>query len=183
MYFTIISIIVISVIGTMLHFFYDITKHNKFVGLFAAVNESTWEHVKIALTPTILWGLIDGYIYGINSNYFIAKFISLVTIIILIPLLFYSYKILFKKNSHFANVLIFYVVIICSQCLFRYLISIESVSYFIQYLSCVGIYVVLACYMIFTLMPVRNFLFKDPISNKYGFKGHTEIFHSSHNEK
>ena len=50
--FTIISIIVISLIGTLSHFLYDISKHNKVVGLFAAVNESTWEHIKIALTPT-----------------------------------------------------------------------------------------------------------------------------------
>ena len=70
MYFTLISIIVISLVGTLLHFLYDISKHNKFVGIFAAVNESTWEHIKIALTPTFIWGLIDGYIYGVNPNYF-----------------------------------------------------------------------------------------------------------------
>ena len=38
-----------------------------------AVNESTWEHIKIALTPTILWSLIDGLIYGSNPNYFFAR--------------------------------------------------------------------------------------------------------------
>ena len=70
MYFMIISIIVISVIGTVSHFSYDISKQNKIVGLFGAVNESTWEHIKIALTATILWSVVDGYFYGVNSNYF-----------------------------------------------------------------------------------------------------------------
>ena len=44
-----ISIIVISIIGTLSHFLYDISNHNKILGLFTAVNESTWEHIKIAL--------------------------------------------------------------------------------------------------------------------------------------
>ena len=44
----VIAIIFISVIGTLLHFMYEWSGHNKVVSLFAAVNESTWEHIKIA---------------------------------------------------------------------------------------------------------------------------------------
>ena len=172
MNFTIISIIIISIIGTISHFLYDIFKHNKIVGLFTSVNESTWEHIKIALTPTIIWGLIDGYIYGMNPNYFLAKFVSLISIIILMPLLYYGYRYLFKKDNTIINIIIFYIVIICSQYLFYNLISMDKVNYYIQYISCIGTFITFACYMIFTLMPIKNFLFKDPISNKYGFKGH-----------
>ena len=181
MYFMIIGIIVISVIGTLSHFLYDITKHNKIVGLFTAVNESTWEHIKIAVIPTILWGLIDGCVYGINYNYFFAKFVSLIAIIILIPLLFYGYMFLFKKNNEVINVLIFYLVIIISQYLFTYLISVSSVNYLLGCISCIGICFVFACCIIFTFMPGKNFMFKDPISNKYGFDGHTEILHGKKN--
>ena len=84
MIFTILSIVIISVSGTLLHFLYDTSNQNKIVGLFAAVNESTWEHIKIALTPTIFLSLIDGILYGQNNNYFFAKAISLSSIIFLI---------------------------------------------------------------------------------------------------
>lgn len=47
-----IGFIVISIVGTLLHFLYEMSGHNKIVAIFAAVNESTWEHIKIALTPT-----------------------------------------------------------------------------------------------------------------------------------
>lgn len=167
-----ISIIVISIMGTLFHFLYDISNHNKIIGLFAAVNESTWEHIKIALTPTLIWGFVDGYIYGMNLNYFLAKFISLLSVIVIMPLLFYSYKFLFQKNNAIINIIIFYVVIICSQYLFFYIISIQTINYFWQYLSCVLTFVIFACYMIFTLLPLEIFLFKDPLTNKYGFKGH-----------
>ena len=36
-----VSIIIISLVGTFLHFLYEISNHNKIVALFAAVNEST----------------------------------------------------------------------------------------------------------------------------------------------
>lgn len=171
----IISIIVISIVGTLFHFLYDISNHNKVVGLFGSVNESTWEHIKIALTATFIWSLVDGYIYGVNSNYFFAKFICLSVIIVLIPLLFYGYKYLFKKDNAIINILIFYMVIICSQLLFYYFLDIISVVFFIQYLSCLGTFIIFGSYMLLTLMPFENFLFIDPISSKYGFKGHTEI--------
>ena len=176
MVFTIISIIAISLIGTLSHFLYDITNHNKIIGLFAAVNESTWEHIKIALTPTLLWSLIDGAIYGVDPNYFSAKFISLSLIIILMPLLFYGYQIFLKKNNFIIDILIFYIVIIISQLSFNYIIDMDILNSTIRYFSCLGIFLIFGGYMIHTLMPAKSFLFKDPISKKYGFNGHTEIF-------
>ena len=116
---------VISLVGTISHFLYDISKHNKVVGLFGAVNESTWEHIKIALTASILWSVVDGYLYGVNPNYFLAKLLSLITIIILMPVLYYGYKFLFKKDNFIINILIFYIVIISSQYLFTYIINIS----------------------------------------------------------
>jgi len=99
----IISAIVISLVGTLAHFLYDITNHNKFIGLFTAVNESTWEHIKIALTPILLCGLYDGFVHGENPNYFLAKLVSLVAPIIVIPCIFYGYKSISKKYGFRAH--------------------------------------------------------------------------------
>ncbi len=169
----IISILVIAILGTLLHFIYEISKHNKVAALFAAVNESTWEHIKIALTPTFLYGLYDGFIYGMNGNYFSAKLISLLIIIIVIPLLFYTYQLFTKKSYLVIDIIIFYIAIILAQVSFSYVINLEEVTFFIKYISCIGIFIVFGFYMVSTLLPSKNFLFKDPISNKYGLKGHT----------
>lgn len=170
----ILSIIVISVVGTIAHFVYELSNHNRIVGLFGAVNESTWEHIKIALTATILWSLVDGFMYGANPNYFLAKLLSLLTIIFLMPVLFYSYQFIFKKDNAFINILIFYIVIICSQLLFYHFLKLSPINYWGQYLSCLGTFIVFGAYMTLTLMPLKNFLFKDPITNDYGFKGHPD---------
>lgn len=175
MIFIIISVVIISVVGTISHFLYDISKHNKFIGLFSAVNESTWEHIKIALTPTLLWSLVDGFIYGEEPNYFLAKFVSLLTVILLMPLLFYGYQIFTKKDIVKFDILIFYIVIISSQLAFYFIINASSIDFIFSYLSCVGIFILFGGYLIHTTLPAKSFIFKDPISKKYGFRGHAEI--------
>ena len=168
MFFKIISIIMISIIGKLSHFLFKLSGNNKVIGIFTSVNESTWEHIKIALTPTILWSTIDGYLYGLNSNYLLAKLLSLLSIILIMPILFYGYN-LFKKSTPLINILIFYTTIIISQYIFHYLLSISPINFILQYLSYIGIQIVLACYLLLTLIPIKNILFKDPITNKYGF--------------
>lgn len=167
-----ISIIIISLVGTLSHFLYDISDHNKIVGLFTAVNESTWEHIKIAITPTLLWSLIDGYKYGIYPNYFPAKLCSLLVITIVIPLIFYSYKAILKKDITIINISSFYIAIILSQYSFRYVIELNDFEFIYRYFSCVGLFIFFGCYLLLTLLPLKTPIFKDPITKKYGYKGH-----------
>ena len=168
-----LSIIIISILGTLFHFLYDISKHNKIVGLFAAVNESTWEHIKIALTPTILWSIYDGYIYGRNPNYFTAKLSSLLILITFIPTIFYLYKYFTNKPIIIVDILIFYIAIILSQFSFYSIIKLQTLGFTTNYLSCIGIFIIFGFYMVLTLLPIKSFIFKDPITNKFGFKGHS----------
>lgn len=175
---TIIGIIFIALIGTLLHFTYELSNHNKVVALFSAVNESTWEHIKIALTPTFIWTLYDGAVYGINNNYFIAKTASLLVIIFLIPILFYTYKIFTKKSKLPIDIIIFYITIITSSLVFKYILNLKDLPYYITYISLVLMFIIFGLYMTLTLLPIKNFLFKDPITNKYGLKGHSHHHHN-----
>ena len=170
---TIIAIIFISLIGTLLHFMYEWTNHNKVVSLFAAVNESTWEHIKIALTPIFIWTLYDGAVYGLNPNYFVAKMLSILVIILLIPILFYGYKIFTKKSILAIDITIFYVAIITSCLVFKYIINIKPLPFFYIYLSAVLLFIIFGFYMVLTLQPIKNFLLKDPSTKKYCLIGHS----------
>ena len=175
-----IGIIVISILGTFLHFLYELSGHNKFVAIFAAVNESTWEHIKICMTPTILWSLYDAYIYGLNANYLIAKALSLLTIIFLIPLLFYTYTAFTKKSILWIDVICFYLTVIISQLVFKYFIGIDSLPFIYSYLSGIILFIEIGAYMFLTYQPLHNFIFEDPISHKYGLSGHTEMHNHNH---
>ena len=170
-----LGVVVISLTGTLAHFVYEWSHHNRVIGLFAAVNESTWEHIKIALTPTFLWSIYDGALYGLNPNYFLAKLASLLVLIFFIPLVFYSYRRITKKSILAIDIATFYIAIILSQLTFYAIIVAPEVSPVFQYLSCLGTFVLFGAYMTLTLKPLRNFLFKDPITGQYGFRAHRHI--------
>lgn len=43
------------VFGTVLHFLYGWTGENRVVGLYAAINESPWEHLKLLFFPVLVY--------------------------------------------------------------------------------------------------------------------------------
>ena len=180
-----LAVIIISIIGSLAHFLYEWTHHNKIIGLFAAVNESTWEHIKIAITPTLLWSLYDGFIYGANPNYFLGKFLSLMALAIVIPTLFYSYRRFTKHEVLIVDIAIFYITILLSQLLFYVIISAPPAPFILQYLSCIGTFIFFGAYMTLTLAPLHNFIFEDPTNGKYGFRAHTHLIKKikKHNKK
>lgn len=174
--FTWISIIIIFSIGSLAHFLYDIIKAPKALGIFVAINESTWEHIKIAVTPTLLWGLIDGFVYGENLNYFTAKLASLLILTFFIPFAFYSYTRISKKPILPVDITIFLTAIILAQFAFYGIINLPAFPHVIVYLSAVGVFLFFGAYMTLTLLPLKSPIFKDPLTGKYGFKAHRNYF-------
>ena len=81
-----------------------------------------------------------------------------------------------KLHIFFIDIISFYIVIICSQLAFSDLLQIPPVGFVVYYLSCVGLFAIFGCYMLLTFLPAKNFIFKDPITNKYGFRAHSDKF-------
>lgn len=171
-----LGIVVIFTTGNLAHFLYDLSHANRIIALFAAVNESTWEHIKIALTPTILWGLYDGYLYGSSPNYFSAKLFSLLTIVFVIPFIFYSYQRITKKPCLPVDILTFLAAIVISQLTFYAILTADTLPYILCYLSCAGLFVFFGSYMTLTLAPLRSPIFRDPLTGQYGLRAHRDFF-------
>lgn len=110
-----------------------------------------------------------------SENYFVAKSLSLLSIIIVMPAIFYFYTKFTKKNILIVDILSFYVVIILSQYIFYHIISLDPFGFIYNYFGVILLFVIFGIFMTATLLPFKNFMFKDPISNKYGIKGHTDM--------
>ena len=61
--FQIFSAIFAIILGTILHFTYTWSKNNSIVGLFSAINESTWEHLKLLFFPMLITTTIGYFIF------------------------------------------------------------------------------------------------------------------------
>ena len=53
-----LGIPVLFVIGSLMHFAFQLLWENPIVGLIAPVNESIWEHAKLLVWPMILWWVL-----------------------------------------------------------------------------------------------------------------------------
>ncbi len=71
----IFNIIFIIILGSLSHFIYEWSGYNKIIGIFVAVNESVWEHIKLAIFPALILMLIQYKSLSKNHNFFIAHFL------------------------------------------------------------------------------------------------------------
>ena len=173
-----LEILFIIALGCLFHFTYGWSHHNKIVGWFSAVNESTWEHIKIALVPGFLSILIDYGTFGDNMNYWFAKFIMLTMMLILIPALFYASKALTKQTILWLDIMIFMVSIVYAVYTFDSVLRMAPLG--LETVGIVGAIVIFLAVALFSFFPPKWFLFVDPRNNKYGFEAHTKGHSHSH---
>lgn len=67
--FTIFSGIFVMILGTLLHFTFEWSGNSTFVASFSAVNESTWEHLKLLFFPMLLTTILGYFLIGKNFFY------------------------------------------------------------------------------------------------------------------
>lgn len=147
-------------LGTVGHFFYEWSGENPVVGLFFPVNESVWEHMKLALFPTALYlGAASLKVRG--GNYALSSFVALFVGAALIPLLFYSYTGIVGRSVLAADIAVFIVSVVAGYA-FAYLVYNAKTVPFLNAVAVAGIVAIAVCFFTFTLCPPDALLFRAP---------------------
>lgn len=163
----------ISILGSILHFTYAWSGRNKFVAIFSAVNESTWEHIKLALSGIFVCTLVDVWWLGDNPNYWFAKSMSFLVPVLVIPVLFYGYRAVLKVKACLPiDITIFFIASFASSVAFVGMLELAPMGEAGEIASMIISVIVLTMYLSLTRFPLHNFLFRDPITGKYGYDGH-----------
>ncbi len=144
-----------AVVGTLLHFAYDWSGQNCVVGLFAPVNESVWEHLKMLFWPMCLFGVVEyrqgGYLY---DNFIIGKALGVLGGMLAIVVIFYTYTGILGRNSLLLDVLTFYIGVAFGFILTR---NIIAEGYFIfpgnEIVGATLLVITALLFMIFTYNP------------------------------
>ena len=70
----IIGFLVTAGLGSLLHFVYDWSGQSRVAAAFAAVNESTWEHMKLLFIPFLLFTVAEFVVFSEPlRNFFAVK--------------------------------------------------------------------------------------------------------------
>ena len=87
----IIGILFTITAGSLLHFINQFFS-NPFCSIIGAVNESTWEHLKLIFMPMLAFGILEYLFYGKQiRGFFSIKVCSILLGMITIVALFYTY--------------------------------------------------------------------------------------------
>ena len=167
----IISSFIAFVVGALFHFVFEMSGGWKPVAFIGAVNESTWEHLKIAFWPMFFLFLFELAINGkAPENFLLAKAAGLYFTPALIVILFYSYKMIFHTHNLAYDITIFFCAILAGNILSWKLLSVfpSSGGRGTRAMAVIFLTVIVLSFSFFTYFPPRVFLFRDPRTGGFG---------------
>lgn len=166
------GILFISLLGSLLHFTFELGGFWRPLAVVSAVNESVWEHLKIGFWPAFIWGVTEFFVFGKKvKNFFFAKAVTFLLIPIIIVVLFYSYTYATGTELLAVDIIIFFAAIAAAQIAGYRIMLIRK--RFLS-LNIIGAVIILACLVLFSLFsyfPPRYQLFKDAVTGGYGIIG------------
>ena len=160
-----------SVVGTLLHFLYEWTGESVIVGLFSAVNESIFEHMKLLFFPMLLFAFIEAkYIGEEYDNFWCAKLVGILVGVGLIPVIYYTYTGIFGVNADWFNIIIFFITAAISYMVETRIMESGRCSFIQPNLAKFILIIIAAVFIVFTFFPPKIPLFDDPITAIYGIQ-------------
>ena len=172
--YEVMGMLLVSILGGLLHFTFEISGFNPIVGAFSAVNESVWEHLKLGFWPILLLTLIEyKLIKKQTNNFFLGKAISALTIITIIPIIFYSYTSFTGESIFLIDISSFFIAVIIGQILSYLTLTHKKLSKNLELISITLLIILAILFVVFTFYPPNLPPFQDPISGGYGIINQT----------
>ena len=165
------GVVFASVLGTFLHFLFDLTGGSPAAALVSAVNESIWEHMKLLFYPLLLFSIPEYFVWGRDQSYFWwIKLAGTLLGLGLIPVLYYTYTGILGRSADWFNIAIFFIaagiVFRAETAAFQNGIRCPLPGWPAILLLCL----ISLLFTVLTFSPPRIPLFRDPVTGTYGFR-------------
>lgn len=107
-FWSLMGFLTAAVLGTLAHFMYRWSGGALLAGVFCAVNESVWEHMKLLFFPVFLFTAAQ-FCVGERDGLLAARTVSVTAGLALIPTLYYTYTGVWGDHTLWADAAIFYL--------------------------------------------------------------------------
>ncbi len=157
-----------SLIGTLLHFVYELSGNSVFAAPFSGVNESTWEHMKLLFFPMLAFGILQSFFFGKQTDFWCIKLKGTLIGISLIPVLFYTYNGIIGISPAWINILIFFISAATAYIYETRQFSKRNTACRSDRLAFFTLLIIAALFVIFTFATPKINIFRDPTNGLYG---------------
>lgn len=156
-----------ALLGALFHNMYQWTGKNVFVGLFFPMNESMWEHLKLAFYPLIIvWVLFVHHMHLEPDftwvNRLSACLISIIVSFLTISGLYYLMHSGFGVNGLFLHLTIYIIGLFCAQWLAVHLTFQKRIPKWVGILSAVLLSLQILAFACYSLHPLSFPIFHTP---------------------
>lgn len=158
-----------GIAGVLLHFLYDWTNKSIITAPFSAVNESIWEHMKLLFFPMFVFSLIEyKYVDKERENFWCVKATGIITGLLLIPIIYYTYTGVLGVNADWFNIIIFFIAAGAAYYLENLLFKNYAGYCKSPQTAFWSLCLIAVLFVVFTFIQPEIPLFKDPTTGKYG---------------
>lgn len=156
--FSIIGTFFVILLGTFLHFAYELSDGNAFVALFTPISESIWEHFKLGFYSLIIYALI-AYLFVKKkaNNYLFATGVSSIILNLIITLLYYAYNIFTDKSIIWLDISIYILAVAIAFFIFYKLTTRPPLPTITKWIGLIIILFTISAFIAFTLNPPNQF--------------------------
>jgi hypothetical protein len=163
------GIVFIVLAGSALHFVFEWTDYWQPIGWLAAVNESVWEHFKLAFWPGLFFGLVEyATIRKRTNNFWVGKSLGLLAMPIIIGVLYYGTKALIAPPGLVPNILFFVLAAVAGQAISYRILTAPKMGSAARWTAMVLLVAMVAAFALFSYFPPHVGLFQDPPTGGYG---------------
>lgn len=161
----ILGIPFISIVGSIMHFVYAWSGNNSIVGIFAPINESVWEHLKMTFWTTLFWWLFWYFMIKRSRNvstarWFTACAVSIVICPLFITSFYYTYTGALGIHSLLLDISSLFIGVILAQIAAMHIYRFTRPKGFALFCSIIIILLPAAAFVLFTFFPPNLPLFK-----------------------
>ena len=158
-----------GLLGTFLHFLFDITKGRAASALVSAVNESIWEHMKLLFYPMVIFAVIEYKAWGKEYNgFWCIKLKGILLGLALIPVIYYTYTGALGVSADWFNITIFFIAAAAAFFAETKLFEREKNCKLNKGAAIFAILLIAAAFTVFTFVTPRLPIFEDPVTGNYG---------------
>jgi hypothetical protein len=167
------GILFIVLLGSLLHFSFNLTGGLLPVGIVSAVNESVWEHLKLVFWPTVFWTVVEYFLVvrkgrDVYPNFLLAKAIGAYVMPAVIVTIFYSYTAFTGSSILAVDLSSFIVAVIIGQFVSYRLWGSLNIPSAFNWLGLAMFLIVGLLFAGFTFYPPHAGIFQDPPTGGYG---------------
>lgn len=158
------------ILGTVMHFIYQLTGENKIIGSIVPVNESVWEHLKMVFFPMLIMAAVQyPFVKNIVNNYLEAKTIGIFTAMSFVVVTFFTYSGILGTNLLIIDVLIFLISMILGEYVaYKFIKRKNESDTKSKVLASIILVFFVFTFIIFTYCVPEVNLFRDLMTGRYG---------------